>query len=184
MLTVGYAFVCVYILHDGHCVCKHAMSEMCLIWGMLWLSFRWYFSLRWSLGYLILNLTLPFKHVSMLFFFQRRSVNKPIVKRLVSNQPSAQFGLWSREVFIIMITDATWNAHASRCMSHTAGHWAAPPEEFGVGSSAQRVCFLTNENLFLVRIQLQNLNDHLFLPLLTLIIWTHCNYFLRKCWYL
>lgn len=183
MLTVGLCFcVCVCILHDGHCVCKHAMCEMCLIWGMLWLSFRWYFSLEWSPGYLILNLTLPFKHVSV--FFQRWSVNKPIVKRLVSNQPSAQFRLWSREVFIIMITDATWNAHASRCMSHTTGHWAAPLEEFWVGSFAQLVCFLTNKNLFLIRIQLRDLNGYLFLPLLTLIIWTHCNYFLKKCWYL
>lgn len=181
----GYAFVCVCIYCmtgivslSVPCV-KCVLSEACY-------GFHSGDTSLWdaALGILFWIWHFPPNMSPCCFFFQRRSVNKPIVKRLASNQPSAQFGLWSREVFIIMITDATWNAHASRCMSHTAGHWVAPLEEFGVGSFAQCVCFLTNEYLFLIRIQLHNLNDHLFLPLLALIIWTHCNYFLWKCWFL
>lgn len=65
--------------------------------------------------------------------FQRWSVNKHIVERLIVKQPSTQFGLWSVEVFIIMITDATWkhtHTFTSQYMSHTAGHRAASVAEF------------------------------------------------------
>lgn len=84
-----------------YCMCRHVLYLWHVIACIVAILYFPFIS-AWGLWFVSVTSHQTCIHA----VFQRWSVNKPIVKRLILKQPSTQFRLWSSEVFIIVITGA------------------------------------------------------------------------------
>lgn len=149
-------YVCVRMLHvPGMCFNASYLQHVV---PFILLLFLFLISAR---GLLFASDTSHQAHIRVIF--QRWSVNKLIVKRLISTQ----FRLWSREVFIILITGAAWRRRHAPLLGTEQLLW-------------RNLEFDALLKMSWTRKRLQDIR--LFLSLFTGMILTHFHCIFRMCW--